>query len=485
MSLGRGWFRLTVGVTLSALGAMLIAGHLARERARDAAQWVEHSTAVELGLRNVRKDVDDAYFGATEGGDPEPNLAGAEAELTGVRALTVDNPGQAARCKQLSAELARARNGIARGDAAPTASFRHKLRAMMEEEARLGSGRQDARIAARDRWETFLRAGVAGTVFVALFAVVVFAALRRRAMREHALLDSILESMGDGVAVLGRDRKLLLVNPAARSLFPGLVEGNGKPEGLHGIGRDGRAMTWAESPLVRALDGESRPAEIIRLPDPAALDGYRWINTTARPVRDQDGALVGSVAVYGDVTAQCAEAQRLASMSVTDDLTGLSNRRGFLLLAEQHVRLAQRTRTPFVLLFADMNGLKKVNDTLGHEAGDAAIRAFARVFHGTLRACDIVARLGGDEFVALVAGASLANVRVIEARLRDELTRENQHGVLDVAISASVGASAFDPASPRTLADLLCEADERMYQNKSGRRASRPALRVVERARSA
>jgi diguanylate cyclase (GGDEF)-like protein len=175
--------------------------------------------------------------------------------------------------------------------------------------------------------------------------------------------------------------------------------------------------------------------------------------------------------------------QGLESLSTTDELTGLVNRRGFMLLAEQHMRLAQRQRTPFALLFADLNGTQTINDTVGDDAGDRAIRDLARIFRATLRDCDIVARPGGDELIVLMSGVTHSTARVVQDRLRVALEHENARNPL-YGLSMSMGVAVFDPAAPQSLRELLGEADRRMQESKSKRHP--PSMLMLRRvARSA
>jgi diguanylate cyclase (GGDEF)-like protein len=186
------------------------------------------------------------------------------------------------------------------------------------------------------------------------------------------------------------------------------------------------------------------------------------------------------------VSKERRRADQLASLSITDELTGLYNRRGFMLLAEQHLRLASRSKTRFAVLFADLDGLKSINDTLGHEAGDRAIRMAGTVLRSTLRESDILARLGGDEFVALVSIPTTSAVHAVARRIQHALEEENaKHQGCE--LSLSLGEAMFDPESQRSLHELISEADERMYTRKidsrrvSGR-VSVPGLRIVRSA---
>jgi diguanylate cyclase (GGDEF)-like protein/PAS domain S-box-containing protein len=160
----------------------------------------------------------------------------------------------------------------------------------------------------------------------------------------------------------------------------------------------------------------------------------------------------------------------IEALSLTDELTGLCNRRGFLEHARRQVKILRRQRRPALLFFADLDGLKQINDTLGHEAGDAAIVAAADVLRQSFRDTDVIARFGGDEFVVLVAETDHAvSVRMLE-RIEGNLRRKNAAEPRRYTIGMSVGVSIYDPEEPLPLEELLARADAAMYQQKQLRR---------------
>ncbi|HJU73478.1 MAG TPA: GGDEF domain-containing protein [Gemmatimonadaceae bacterium] len=163
----------------------------------------------------------------------------------------------------------------------------------------------------------------------------------------------------------------------------------------------------------------------------------------------------------------------LRALSLVDDLTGLHNRRGFLTLAEQQIKLARRNKRELVLLFIDMDDFKLINDRFGHQEGDLALQRAARVLRSTFRDSDIIARLGGDEFVVLAAETG-TSASIIQ-RLRQELAARNETDAQRYTISFSVGAARFDPEAPPTIEELLRTADSMLYEQKRRRRPT-PAL---------
>ncbi len=157
--------------------------------------------------------------------------------------------------------------------------------------------------------------------------------------------------------------------------------------------------------------------------------------------------------------------EQLRSQALTDELTGLHNRRGFFALAVQQLKYARRNRSSALLFFADINGLKQVNDRFGHAEGDAAIHRVARVLARTFRDSDIVSRLGGDEFAILTNEANSSSQQDILRRLKENLDSEASRDPR-YALSLSVGVARFDPQRPSTLDALLNLADRRMYEAK-------------------
>jgi diguanylate cyclase (GGDEF)-like protein len=169
-----------------------------------------------------------------------------------------------------------------------------------------------------------------------------------------------------------------------------------------------------------------------------------------------------------DASLQQKHAEELRALSLLDDLTGLNNRRGFLTLAQQQIKMTLRNKRELVLLFVDMDDFKQINDKYGHQQGDVALQRAARVLRATFRDSDIIARLGGDEFVVLAADTG-TSASIVE-RLRRELAVRNAQDGLPYTLSFSVGAARFDPENPPTIEQLLQTADAMLYEQKRQRR---------------
>jgi diguanylate cyclase (GGDEF)-like protein len=156
----------------------------------------------------------------------------------------------------------------------------------------------------------------------------------------------------------------------------------------------------------------------------------------------------------------------LRRMGTSDALTRLTNRRGFLPTADHQLKVALRTHTPLALMFLDLDGLKRVNDTLGHAAGDGMITEGAFVLRETFRASDLIARMGGDEFCVLFAAESYHSAKIALARLKNAVDLANTHEGRPYVLSFSAGVAMFDPDDPCTLDQLIARADEQMYVRK-------------------
>lgn len=152
--------------------------------------------------------------------------------------------------------------------------------------------------------------------------------------------------------------------------------------------------------------------------------------------------------------------------ATTDELTQLTNRRGFEILAGHVLSLCDRMGQHAVLLFFDLNDFKAINDRVGHAEGDRALKTFADTLTGALRDSDVIARLGGDEFVVLLSATDPADVAEPVERVTEALALRNTTDARGYAIRFSVGHVDYDPARHHVVADLLASADHRMYEDK-------------------
>ena len=197
---------------------------------------------------------------------------------------------------------------------------------------------------------------------------------------------------------------------------------------------------------------------------------YVWFESTSRVVQHSDKQLPPEViSVSRDVTERKENEERLRQLAILDDLTGLYNRRGFLALAGQHLKAARRSKRHALVLFADLNNLKQINDTLGHKDGDQALIDAAHIFNRTFRDSDVVARVGGDEFAILAIETDKDHLETIRSRLDSALQLANTDRARPFELSISMGAAAFDPTRNDSVEELLAWADKAMYEHKRSR----------------
>jgi len=200
----------------------------------------------------------------------------------------------------------------------------------------------------------------------------------------------------------------------------------------------------------------------------AALGKIEAYSSLERRMCDQREELANTSMTHAAELARRDDAAaELRMLSLTDVLTGLYNRRGFFLHAEQFYRLARRKHTKSAVIFADIDGLKRVNDELGHDAGDRLIRDAAFVFRQSFRQADVVARLGGDEFVAYTLDDEQAGV--ILQRIQANVSAFNLMQELPYAVSMSAGVVQCDASGAQTLAHYVFLADQQMYVQKRSR----------------
>jgi diguanylate cyclase (GGDEF)-like protein len=164
---------------------------------------------------------------------------------------------------------------------------------------------------------------------------------------------------------------------------------------------------------------------------------------------------------------QCRRAEEtLRSLAFVDELTGLYNRRGFLVLGQQQIKIGSRTNRQVILLFADIDGMKKINDSFGHPTGDLALVDIAGILKGTFRGSDIVSRWGGDEFAVVALTNDAGSPDILIKRLKEAIRLHNLKQKRPYKLSLSMGIAECNPEQRRSISELLREADAAMYRAK-------------------
>jgi diguanylate cyclase (GGDEF)-like protein len=157
--------------------------------------------------------------------------------------------------------------------------------------------------------------------------------------------------------------------------------------------------------------------------------------------------------------------EELLALSLTDELTGLYNRRRFFILAEQFLKVAIRKKKKWMLLYIDIDNLKWINDHCGHSEGDQALIGLGGILRKTFRESDVIARMGGDEFAVLLESTEGSD-GILMTRLDENIRNYNAKVSQDYVLSISVGAAQFDPEYPISIDKLLSKADALMYAQK-------------------
>lgn len=166
--------------------------------------------------------------------------------------------------------------------------------------------------------------------------------------------------------------------------------------------------------------------------------------------------------------------RQIHELSMLDELTGIYNRQGFLLRAEQTLALSERLGTEANLFFLDADHMKWINDNFGHQEGDFLLKEISRILQYVFRRTDVIGRVGGDEFAVLALRESSQDVDSIFGRLADKLTQINEQRTVQYPISFSIGSSRSTRDSRVTLDELIEAADKEMYENKKTKRGQGP-----------
>jgi len=195
----------------------------------------------------------------------------------------------------------------------------------------------------------------------------------------------------------------------------------------------------------------------------------KLIHLDVRSVRAQHAGRPAVIGTMVDITARKQVEEALRTLALVDELTGLYNRRGFVTLAERQLSMARRKRQSLLLIAADVDDLKGINDRFGHAVGDQALVAAAGVLRQTYREADIIARLGGDEFTVFPIEASSDSAPMLLGRLKTNLDAFNERHTREFHLSMSTGIALLQGELSKDVQQLLSEADSQLYQQKRER----------------
>jgi diguanylate cyclase (GGDEF)-like protein/PAS domain S-box-containing protein len=301
---------------------------------------------------------------------------------------------------------------------------------------------------------------------------------------DRYLLDAFLENTPDHVYFKDHESRFIRISRA-------LAEWMGLDDPSHAAGRTDFDF-FGPDHARKAFADEQRLMQtgepLVAIEERETWEDGRetWVSTTKVPLSDRNGRIVGVFGISRDITLKKQDEQRLAEqaeqlakqareleeLTLIDDLTQLHNRRGLTAFGEQALYRARRDGTPLTLLFLDVDGLKHINDTYGHSAGDHALRNVAQVMREVTREADLVARIGGDEFCILFTGDTGSAVDAVLERITAGLAAR-EAGPFAFELAASVGVLQLDPRTPGSIEDLLAQADKSMYAEKVDRARSR------------
>lgn len=273
-------------------------------------------------------------------------------------------------------------------------------------------------------------------------------------------LYSTLISVGDGVIAVDREERVTFLNPVAQRLTGwNQHEACGKPmEDIFRIINEFTRKT-VESPVKAVLQTQ----QVIELSSNTLLiakDGAEVpVEDTAAPIKNKNGELVGCVLVFRDYSERKERQRRIEYLSYHDQLTGLYNRRFF---DEEMVRLDEKNEVPVSFIYADVNGLKTMNDVFGHAAGDDLLKKVGEVLSAECREDDIVCRTGGDEFIIILRYTEKPHTEALVKKIESRIENEK---VMDINISLSFGWGT-KASSLQSLWGVLKESESSMYQKK-------------------
>lgn len=277
---------------------------------------------------------------------------------------------------------------------------------------------------------------------------------------------AVIEASMDAIIVIDGKGIISFFNPAAEKIF-GYVQEEISGKKLHDVLVSDKARSRYNEKLP-AFEKTGQCVVIGKTLEVTAVrkDGAQFpveLSISSFNIKGEWHSL-GTVR---DITERKRMEDRLREAAITDDLTGLFNRRGFLTVAEQQRKFAVRNKRKLALLYLDLNDMKDINDRFGHSEGDRALKDTAGILKKAFRESDICARLGGDEYAVLLTDHSgPGNEDVIKNHLEDRLTEYNRQSDRLFELSLSLGMAHFDPGMPCSLGELLRRADAAMYESK-------------------
>jgi diguanylate cyclase (GGDEF)-like protein/PAS domain S-box-containing protein len=277
--------------------------------------------------------------------------------------------------------------------------------------------------------------------------------------------------MSEGLVLTDSEGRFTFVNPAAAAMLGYTPAEMVERDVLSFVPKDQHAVVRRED--EKRARGISDRYELKFL----HKDGSRRTLLVSGGPRIHGAQFGGTLAVLTDITERKAMEEEIKALSLRDELTTLYNRRGFLTLADQQLKTANRLKKRIALLYLDMDDLKRINDTGGHKLGDRALAEIAFVLKKSFRDADIVGRLGGDEFSVLAMETTRPlDTGLLVKRLRDKLEIFNARSSAEAGFSLaiSVGVCVREAEEPVSVEEMLSRADALMYQEKKAKKGGAP-----------
>jgi diguanylate cyclase (GGDEF)-like protein/PAS domain S-box-containing protein len=280
---------------------------------------------------------------------------------------------------------------------------------------------------------------------------------------QNVYFAALFESAPEAIALLDEQDHIIRINRQFTTLF-GYAHEEAIGKNINDLIMPKESVEDGDRLAAKVASGEYVTAESLR----RHKDGHTfWVSISATPFRVGDEP-ARVYAMYHDIADRKRAEKDLKALLLEDELTQLPNRRGFITLSEQALKVATRMHRDVLVIFIDVDHLKHINDTWGHLAGDRALIDTAQVLKESCREADIVARLGGDEFVALISVDSDQTAELICERIQARVEKHNRESERGYPLSLSVGATR-SKAEGTMLADLLAQADTALYEQKRGR----------------
>lgn len=288
-------------------------------------------------------------------------------------------------------------------------------------------------------------------------------------------LSSIIGDAADGIVEMSLTGHVTLANPAALTMLGRTADelyGRSFHELVHHSRADGAALPESEAPFMKAIreDSTVRTDQHVFWRSDGSVFPVEYSCKLHGDPEDRQGLVL----TFRDVSERKRDERVLRTQALRDELTGLHNRRGFILQAQQIVGAPRAPGDDCVMFYIDLDEFKEINDVHGHPVGDEALIDVARLLRATFRESDVLARFGGDEFTVLATCSRSDSVETIRARLTAAVEAHNAKSNRPYRLSLSIGACRYDAQTASQLGEMMLQADQALLEVKRTRKNVRP-----------